>query len=85
MYGSTPFLGETQVRIVIGPGQISCHFFIVPDDAGAHEIILGMPFFRDTSLMFDFKDGRLVTSNATIGGKIVRAYVVSENTSRRAA
>lgn len=56
----------------------------MPDDAGAHEIILGMPFFRDTSLTFDFKEGHLITSNATMGGKIVRAYVVSENTSRRA-
>jgi hypothetical protein len=58
------------------------YFFVVPDNAGVYKIILGIPFFRDTSLTFDFEKGYLVIVNVIIGRKIVRAYIVLENTIR---
>ena len=83
LYQSQPFEGETQALVYLGGQKVLCHFFIMKESAGSHGILLGMPFFRDTSLTFDFADSRLVTANVMMDDVTVKAFVVSNLTSRR--
>ena len=50
-------------------------------DIGEYNILLGISFLRDTSLTFDYNNGRLVTANYIIGNKLIKAYVVSDTIS----
>jgi hypothetical protein len=82
LYESKAFLGETQARIVLGAQSVLCHFFVMAGDAGGHEILLGMPFVKDTRLTFDFSDDRLVAANIHMEDVIVKAFVVSKDTAK---
>ncbi len=53
------------------------------ESAGSYGILLGILFFRDTSLTFDFADSRLVTANVIMDDITVKAFVVSNLTLRR--
>jgi hypothetical protein len=83
LYQSQPFVGETQARIFLGNRSVLCHFFVMEQSAGAHGILLGMPFFKDTSLTFGFEDTRLVAANIMMGDVIIKAFVVSGSTVQR--
>lgn len=68
--------------IYLAGRQITYHFFVLPNDKGGHDILLGIPFFKDTHLT-DFKAGRLISANVTMADKIIKAYIVSKETVRR--
>lgn len=83
LYESKRFLGETQGRIILAGKALVGHFFVMEDEPGGYDILLGMPFFRDTSLTFDFAGGRLITANILCGETIIKAHVVSKETYRK--
>ena len=71
-------MGEAFGKIILAGNAITEHFFVLDGDTGEYDILLGMPFLRDTSLTFDYNDGRLVTANYIIGNKLIKAHVVSD-------
>jgi hypothetical protein len=83
LYESKAFAGETQAKIVLGAQSVLCHFFVMSEEAGGHGILLGMPFFKDTNLTFDFSGGQLVAANIMMEDVIVKAFVVSSASVRR--
>lgn len=85
LHQSKRFEGETQARVFLAGRSVLVHFFVLADDVGGHDLLLGMPFFKDTNLTFDFKDGRLVTANVTMDNMIIKAHVVSDEMARRHA
>ena len=78
LHQSKPFVGEVFGKIILAGNAITEHFFVLDGDTGEYDILLGMSFLRDTSLTFDYNDGRLVTANYIIGNKLIKAHVVSD-------
>ena len=81
LHQSKPFVGEVFGKIILAGNAITKHFFVLDGDTGEYDILLGMPFLRDTSLTFDYNDGRLVTINYIIGNKLIKVYVVLDTIS----
>jgi hypothetical protein len=82
LYQSRAFLGETQAKVILAGQAVTCHFFVLDDTAGGYDLLLGMPFLKETSLTFDYSDGRLVTANVVMGNKLIKAHVVSDKTAK---
>ena len=79
LYGSSvPFAGETQATILLATRSITVEFFVVSQGLGYHDILLGMPFFNDTRLTFDYQNDRLVSANVNFGDVLVKAAVVTK-------
>lgn len=59
---------------------ILCHFFVIDNTEalGFHDLLLGIPFFTDTSLTLDFMKGCMISANMLYGGKLIKAYVVKK-------
>lgn len=82
LHQSRAFLGETQGKFILAGQSINCHFFVMDGSAGGYDILLGMPFLKETNLTFTYNEGRLVSANVAFGEKLVRAHVVSDAISK---
>lgn len=74
------FIGETQAPVVLAGVPILCHFFVIDNTEalGFHDLLLGIPFFTDTSLTLDFMKGCMISANMLYGGKLIKAHVVKK-------
>jgi hypothetical protein len=82
LHGTDKFAGECYGKLYLAGQGVNCFFFVTSYKPGGYDMLLGMPFLKTTSLTFDYEAGRLVTANINIGSKLIKAHVVSNQTSR---
>jgi len=78
------FVGETIATLYLAYKPIKVHFFVLSEPfSKTHDILLGMPFFADTSLTFDFTDDRLISANVVLGNRLIKCHVVTPSKVKR--
>jgi hypothetical protein len=55
---------------------VKIYFFILPNNAtGKNKLLLGILFYLDTALFFNYNVARLLYINIVIGNKIIKAAI----------
>ncbi|ORY65768.1 uncharacterized protein BCR38DRAFT_483452 [Pseudomassariella vexata] len=77
LHGKRQLAGEVVEKFWLGDLCIEVHSFVLPEGEAAQAVILGMPFFRNMSLTFDYKDKEVVTANVVFGDTCIKAAVIA--------
>ena len=73
LHGKESFTGECITTVWFGDLCVKTHFFILDDKAKDYELILGMPFIRDTKLTFEYLDTGAIRAKVVLDNKLILA------------
>ena len=73
LHGKESFTGECITNVWFGDHCVKTHFFILDDKARDYELILGMPFIRDTKLTFEYLESGAIRAKVILDNKMILA------------
>ena len=73
LHGKESFTGECITNVWFGDHCVKTHFFILDDKEKEYELILGMPFIRDTKLTFEYLDSGAIRAKVILDNKMILA------------
>lgn len=77
LHGKESFTGECITNVWFGELCVKTHFFILDDRTRDYELILGMPFIRDTKLTFEYMESGTIRAKVILDNKMILASCFS--------
>ena len=73
LHGKETFFGESIANVWLGDHVVKTHFFVLDDRDRKYNLILGMPFIRDTKLTFDYMESGSIRAKLLLDDKLILA------------